>query len=80
MDSEDFFSTISQFLVQFKKTVQERLPRTPAPRLVIRIVTGQHITIHSYTQSPCNKECNSGWKCLQTTPRKEPRYGNRYLG
>jgi hypothetical protein len=33
IDSEDFFSTISQFLLQFKKVVQERLPCTTGPRL-----------------------------------------------
>jgi hypothetical protein len=31
IDSEDFFSTISQFLLQFKKVVQERLPCTTGP-------------------------------------------------
>ena len=33
MDSEDFFSTISQFLVQFRKLAAERLSRTPKSRL-----------------------------------------------
>ena len=29
MDSEDFFSTIAKFLIQFKKVCTERFPQTP---------------------------------------------------
>ena len=33
-DSEDFFATISQFLIQFNKVVQEKLSSVSGPRLV----------------------------------------------
>ena len=34
MDSEDFFSTISQFLMQFRKVALEKLPPFCSPRSV----------------------------------------------
>ena len=54
MDSEDFFSTISQFLMQFRKVALENLPPFCSPRSVAGFCH-QLFMMCLYIQSGCTE-------------------------